>query len=180
MGEPGSILRQPGGAAVLYVDQALAGDEQRVRRLAETLRGAASVLILGEKPWCRQVDAALRRAWRALDRAARGLPPLGAPKGPPKPPAGRCGQPRRNGGPCGLPGGWGTDEPGTPGPCLHHGGSTAQRDAELRRAEEAAGTLARLRRTARQRPLTAVEEARERLAYLELARFVRQAEQRRR
>ncbi|MFE3522230.1 hypothetical protein ACFXOD_11650 [Streptomyces sp. NPDC059161] len=140
------------GIAVVYV-----GDEPGLvdaEALAPQLRQAREVTLIGDL-WgvARPFKQQLRDTWTAATRARRAA---SKPPTDPKAPPSRCGRPRKDGEPCRTWAGSGTDTPGS-GPCRAHGGSTARRDAEMRRQAELALTVAQYAGKARTTPLSPEE-----------------------
>lgn len=150
--EPGTIVETSDGAMVLYV-----GDHPGqidAEQYAAKLRQALTVTLVGHRARVGQpLRHLLQECWYAADRAAS---QAAKPPALPKPKPGRCGRPRKDGHPCGLAAGWGSDTPGQ-GACSLHGGSTAKRDAAARRLSEQVQTVSRLAAQAHIAPLTVQE-----------------------
>ena len=172
----GTVVEASGGAVIVFVGDQWPDDRIDLPRLATRLRTARSVDLIGDV-WqaARPLKFALRQEWTAATKAARvaARPPV-----VPKPPAQRCGRPRRDGKPCRAFAGAGSDHPGK-GPCAHHGGSTVVKDEQQRRLAEQVATAARLARKARIEPLTRREQLEGGIALAEVLIEVRKRQRRR-
>lgn len=161
--DPGTVAVTADGFVIVYV-----GDEPGLvdaEALAPQLRQAREITLIGDL-WgaARPLKQQLLDTWTAAARARRAASkPPPAPKAPPL----RCGRPRKDGEPCRAWAGSGTDTPGS-GPCRAHGGSTARRDAEVRRRAELAVMVAQFARKARTAPLSPEDRLRAAVALRDL------------
>lgn len=151
---PGTLAETTKGHVVMHVGQEWPSDQLDVPRLADQLRDAATVNLIG--PAARRLKFALNEHWteerRAAGAAAKALrPPVVA-----KAQRGVCGRPRRDGRPCQQAAGWGAD----PGEecCRSHGGSTVLRDQAARELLARTAEYMRLHLKARTVPLTLPEQ----------------------
>lgn len=170
----GTVLRQPDGALVLYVGGDPTNPAIAPERVAAVLDGAASVLLVGAVG--RSLKARILQLWteqRCAERQAA------KPPAPVKAEKQVCGQPKKDGSPCTLAAGWGTDTPGS-GACWHHGGSTALADEQLRLVQQQAQTFAKLRRKSRTSPLTVREQLDSVRALIAVAEYQQRPKRRRR
>ncbi|MHA6761817.1 hypothetical protein [Streptacidiphilus sp. PAMC 29251] len=141
----GTLVRLPGNVAVLYVGQKWTQTWAQTDALAEELRGAHFVELVGDM-WeaARPAKRAINDSWTAANKAARDT---AAPPKPPRSQAALCGRPGKRDVPCRQTAGWGTDTPGT-GPCYWHGGSTVELDKTEQRVIEQIRVVRELARRA--------------------------------
>lgn len=162
---PGTAVQEPDGVVHLFVGDCWPIDGLDVDVLAEQLRGARTIYVVGSM-WqaARPAKYAISSAWFRANQARRDAEKAARPPVPPKVAHPRCGRPRADGLPCRAIAGAGTDTLGV-GPCSAHGGSTAHRDQAEQELLRQAGLLAALHRKAKTRPLSLAEELESLLAW---------------